>query len=171
MGDNIYIKRIKEMSFLINEPLFSLETHNKFKMEIGVFLSFAIEKNLVILLTRVFYHYEDAPPDQIMVDSTVQNVFEIEDLKRFIVEGNGIKFPPSLITSLVSLSISHTRALMAQRIIGTVYQNNIMGIVNADELTRHFFPKMFNEEEKEPKKEDKKPKIKFGKNPPSKNSY
>ena len=118
-----------------------------------MFLSFNVEKKTVILNARVFYHYEDAPPDKILVDTTVQNVFEIEDLQKFIMDGNDLKFPQSLITTLVSLSISHTRALMTQRISGTVYQDNIMGIIDPEKLAQHFFPNMFNATDSKRKKE------------------
>lgn len=158
------------MSFSINESLFIPNSQTQFKIEIGLNLSFSIDKDLLILLCRIFYHYPDTNAEEKMVDISVQNVFGVEDLKQFMVDGNELKLPPILISSIVSVSISHTRALMAQRISGTVYQDNIINVADGEKLARHFFPKMF-EPEKSTKNEPEKIKSKSGKNSPSKHSY
>jgi hypothetical protein len=162
----------------MNEPLFSLSSSKVFRVEIALVLSFNIENNLVFLVAHVLYHTVDTtPPDQIMMEIKVQNVFEIDDLKTFLIEANEIKLPADIITSFVGLSISHTRALMAKNIAGTLLQDNLMGIVNPEHMAKHFFPKMFNIETEldtkieQPKKEIKKAKVSYGKNPPSKHSY
>lgn len=112
------------------------------KVEIALHLSFAIETNLIFVLVRVYYHFPDSPND-IFTEIEVQNIFEIPDLKRFQVGDSEIVLPPDIITSIVDLSISHTRALFAKNISGTILQENVIGIIDPTKIAEHFFPKMF----------------------------
>jgi len=137
----ITIKRIKEQVFIIQENLLQ-DTSRLIKIEISQNLAFALEANLVDLTLRIYYHFPD-DSDTILVDISVQNLFEITDLKSFMTNGTEIKLPPMVIASIVGLSISHTRALLAKNLFGTVLQDSLPAIVNSEEVARHFFPRMF----------------------------
>lgn len=143
----ISIRRIKEVFFSINEALYAqhlpVNPAIPLKIEIAFNLSFAIETNLVFLLTRIYYHFPDAATQDILTEIQVQNVFEINELARFQVKEGEIKLPPHTIVALVGLSISHTRALLAKNISGTLLQENIVSIVDPGVLAQHFFPLMF----------------------------
>lgn len=141
----ITIKKIKDTYFFINEDLYTAGDSKLLKIELSPLLTFSFEGNIVEIKMRVFYHYADAPMDQILMDIHVQNVFEIPELERFKKDEMDIKLSPELITTLVSLSISHTRALLAKNISGTIYQNNIMSVVDPSAVARYFFPRMFEE--------------------------
>jgi hypothetical protein len=149
MTDNtlqtITIKRIKEQSFQINEALFS-DTSRFVKIEIGQKLSFAIESNLVSLTIRMYYHYPDDSDSPIIAEINVQNVYEISDLNRFYIGQNEIKLPKETIISIVGVSISHTRSLLAKNLLGTTLQDNLPAIVNPEHVARFFFPGMFESE-------------------------
>jgi hypothetical protein len=143
----VSVRRIKEVSFSINESLYAqqlpVNPDIPLKIEIAFNLSFTIETNLVFLVARVFYHFPDSPPQDILTEIQVQNVFEINELSRFQVSGGEIKLPPNTIVTLVALSISHTRALLAKNISGTLLQENVMSIIDPVVLAQHFFPPMF----------------------------
>ncbi|HVU94843.1 MAG TPA: hypothetical protein VHE34_06440 [Puia sp.] len=138
----IGIKRIKEISFQIREDLL-LDSSRTILIEIGQNLSFAIDEGLVSFALRFYYHFaEEREP--ILVDFTVQNVFEIPNLQRFIFERGELKLPPVTISNIVGLSISHGRALLAKQLSGTVLQENLPYIVDPANVARHFFPRMFD---------------------------
>jgi hypothetical protein len=140
----IAIKRIKEQSFSIREDLLT-DPSKPIKIEIGQSLGYAVEAGLVNLTLRIYYHFA-GESDPILVDISVQNVFEIPNLQRFIIDGAELKLPPVTISNIVGLSISHTRALLAKELTGTVIQDNLPFIVNPEEVASHFFPRMFSSE-------------------------
>lgn len=76
-----------------------------------------------------------------LAESIVQNIFMIKNIQQFATgtETLNYRFPEALLTTMVSLSISHARALMANALMGTVYQHIYLPIVNPVEITRHFF--------------------------------
>ena len=143
------VKRIKEFGFYINEMLFAQKqidnTNRSLKIDIALKLSFTVETNMVFLLARVYYHFPDAGPDEILTDIQVQNVFEVENLKQFQVGPSEIILPHYTISTIVELSLSHTRALFAKNLAGTLLQDNLMAVVNPSTVARHFFPRMFDE--------------------------
>jgi hypothetical protein len=140
----IEIKRIKELSFQIREDLLT-DPSKSIKIEIGRDLSFALEPGLVSLTLRFYYHYaEQTHP--LLVDIEVQNVFEIPNLERFIFNGAELRLPPMTISTIVGLSISHARALLAKELSGTVIQDHLPFIVDPTEVAMHFFPRMFEAE-------------------------
>lgn len=145
----IAVRRIKEFSFYINEGLFAhKQTENNsslLQVEFALRLAFTPETNLVFLTIRAYYHFPGASPDEIIADITVQNVFELPDLKRFQVAASEIILPTNVIITLVGLSISHTRAMMAKNLAGTPMQENLLAIVDPIAVARHFFPKMFEQ--------------------------
>jgi hypothetical protein len=144
----ITVRRIKQFSFYMNEMLFAQKQSEKkerlVKIEIAIKLSFTIETNLVFLMCRVFYHVpESSEQHNVIADIQVQNVFEVSDLKQFQINPSEILLPPSAISTIVGLSISHTRALLANNIAGTLIQENLIDIIDSTHLAKHFFPKMF----------------------------
>ena len=154
--DNLSVRRIKEFGFFINEKLFAQNQQQNqdeiLKIDIALQLSFTIETNLVFLLVRVHYYFPDSTPGEVLSEIQVQNVFEFPELKKFQTGPSEIILPPNVITTIVGLSISHTRALFAKNISGTLLQENMMAIVDPTAIAKHFFPKMFEGESATPKK-------------------
>ena len=140
------IKKVKEFSFLVNEDLF--EDGREVNVKFQHHTTYNADTNFIDLTLRVFYSYDkDDPPKTILVDFHVQNIFEIPDLKQYFIEEAGFILPKNLMISMVSVAISHTRALMAHNVAGTVYQENIIPIVNPVAVTEAFYPDMFQEHE------------------------
>ena len=139
---DITIRRIKEFGFYIHEFLIQDPTV-PVQFEMALQLSFTIETNTVYMMVRVYQHYQDAPADQIIADLQVQNIFEISGLYHFQSGPSQLILPQNLIIGLVSLSVSHTRALMALRTTGTALQEILIPVVNPAEIAKQFFPEMF----------------------------
>ncbi len=139
------IKRIKEFSFLIDESLFELD--RPVKIQFQHHTGFHPDKNLVDLTIRAYYSYDTSvPPSHMLIDFHVQNIFEIPNLIQYqLKDSTEVILPENLIVSLVSISISHLRALMAKNVAGTRYQDNIIPVVNPVEVATAFFPNMFTE--------------------------
>jgi hypothetical protein len=144
------VKRIKVLSFSINEKVTGYSPATLVKVEMAQNLAFSVDINVVDFTLRVFYRLpNDNTEENILVDITVQNFFEVSNLKRFLVQPTQINLPENVIVSIVGLSISHTRALLAQNLAGTVIQDSIMSIVNPVDVAKHFFPYMFVEKKQD----------------------
>ncbi|MFT3827813.1 MAG: hypothetical protein QM731_28105 [Chitinophagaceae bacterium] len=141
----ITVKRIKLLSFNIEEEsLINLTSIIKF--EIDASLAFALDENLVNLTLRLHYQPEDK--ESILTDITVQNLYEIPDLQQFVTNETEIKLPSLLISTITGISISHTRALFALNVSGTLLQDKLPAVINPETVARHFFPNMFEVEKK-----------------------
>lgn len=136
------VRRIKELYFYINESAAGMPGNQPVKLEIGLNLTFNLDGNLVMMTVRAFYHFPDKPMEEVLLDIQVQNAFEVDNLKEFW-RTDTIKLPPMLITAIVDLSVAHTRALLATKTAGTVFQDTLIAVFGAGELAEHFFPKMF----------------------------
>lgn len=165
------IKRIKEFSFLVNESLAVIDkpVHIQFQHK----TSYYGDRDLIDLTLRVFYSYDKKiPPDTILIDLHVQNLFEVKDLIQYQNSNLEYVLPENLIVSMLSVSISHLRALMAKNVAGTPYQQNIVPIVNPVEVAKEFYPNMFIGKFDVKSLEEKVKRLpKSGKKFPSKNSY
>ncbi len=137
------LKRIKDFGFNVNESLYINEPEKMVKVEFQHRLGFSLEQNMVELNLRAFYHYPDAPLDEVLAEIQVQNLFEIPNISRFLDANNIVVLPEELIITIVSLSISHTRALFTKSLAGTVLQDVLLPIVDARAMSEFFFPYMF----------------------------
>lgn len=142
------IKKVKEFSFTVDEVLF--EESKQANIQFQHNTRFFEDTNLVDLTLRVYYSYDsNIPPDHILVDFHVQNIFEVPNLKQYSKNNIDFILPQHLIVSMVSVSISHTRSLMARNIAGSVYEENILPIINPVEVSKAFYPHMFIEGEQD----------------------
>jgi hypothetical protein len=137
------IKRIKQFSFSTNESLAIADKIVIIQFQHNT--NFHGESNIVDLNLRVFFSYDTKiPPDTILVDFHVQNLFEVPDLKKYQIENFEYILPKNLIVAMVGISISHLRALLTFNLAGTTYQENIIPIVDPIEVSKAFYPNMFN---------------------------
>lgn len=136
------IKRIKQFSFLINESLAVKDKPVGIKFQHNT--TFHGDANIVDLTLRVYYSYDDKiPTDNILVDFHVQNLFVVNELKKYQQINSEFILPQDLISAILGISISHLRALLTQNLAGTAYQENIIPIVDTLEVAKAFYPNMF----------------------------
>ena len=138
----ISIKRIKELSFFINEKLSRPEIV-QIKSQLESKLGFNTSFNLVNLTLTAYYIYEEFPNDKVM-EIVVENVFEVPGLMNFIpndtdVTPDKMNLPSDILITMVSLSISHTRALFAKNISGTVMDSIYLPITDPIAASKAFF--------------------------------
>lgn len=145
---NITIGRIKELSFNINEEIINPNVGTPFQSQIGIKFGHNVDANIVDLSIRVFYHYPDNSPEKLMCEIVVQNVFVIPELSQYKKEENVI-LPKPLITSLVAISVSHTRALLSKNLAGTPLNDSHLVLIDPEAVAKHFFPYMFEQQDEE----------------------
>jgi hypothetical protein len=134
----VVIKRIKKLSFNVNESL--VIPNAFFQSEIALQFGFSIESNLLDFTVDVYYHYPNNSDK--LASVSVQNFYEVPKLQQFLKDGI-IKLPSVLVAILVGMSISHTRAVFTVDLAGTKLNDSIMPVVDAEDVARHFFPLMF----------------------------
>lgn len=137
---HIGIRRIKDIFFCVKENLFIPDSTKEIKIEIQQELGFNLDKDWVFFTLRVYFHYAESIKDENLVEIKVQNIFELKELKEFERSENLIELPPSIVLTIVSISIAHTRALLAKNTAGTVFQDTLFPILNVAELTKNLFP-------------------------------
>ena len=139
----IGIKRIKEIGFRLNEHFVIKDDPEKeIKIELQHRTGFSLEHNIVNLTLRCFTFYTDNK-DNILTDIEVENLFEIPEFKNYVTPDLVESFPANVWLTMISLSIGHTRALLFERVTGTLLSNLIIPILNPVEVAKAFMPKIF----------------------------
>ena len=142
---SINIKRIKEVSFLIDEISIGAGANRSIKMEIGQKLGFAFPVNFIELTISIYYYFEDTVPHKKLCEIVVQNIFEVASLVDYKIGDNEIRLPKETISIAFSAAISHTRALLSTHLMGTSLE--LPFLIDSSEVARHFYPKMFEEKQ------------------------
>ena len=132
------VARIKDTHFALYEERLSPDLSKNIKIEFQNTFGFNPDTNVLILTLRVYFHYEDQPPEVTLVDTSVQNVFVVENLKSFLSDDNSLDLPTDLLKTLVSLTVSHTRAITSRNLAGTPLQCLFVPIVNLNDVTSIF---------------------------------
>jgi hypothetical protein len=75
------------------------------------------------------------------MNGIVQNVFMVKDVRRMIDPKNRevLNMPDGVLSTLLGISISHSRALLAQSAMGTSFQDIYIPLVNPDQLAKELF--------------------------------
>jgi hypothetical protein len=136
---NIAIKKIKEIEFIINE---GVELANPNVANIGFEVTTNINLNdtmVEILLTATF---SDMAQGNVFMKIKTSNVFLVLELAQFhSPENNAFNIPDNVLVTLLSLSISHTRALLAKNALGTKFADIYIPIVNPSEVLKQLYGK------------------------------
>lgn len=140
------IKRVQEVFFYLNEKLFVPDPEKIIQIQLGETIGFNFENKYVNFTLRIFLHYANSPINDTLADIRVENIFEVPQLNSFLNKDNLVILPQDLIISIVSMSISHARALLCKNLAGTSYQSVILPISNARDISEHFYPYFFNRE-------------------------
>lgn len=138
---HINIRRIKEVSFFIDESSIGSGGDRRIKMEIGQQLGFAFPENYIELTISIFYYFENIRPRQKLCEIVVQNIFEISNLVNYRVNDNEILLPKETISIAFSTAISHTRGILSIHLHGSLLE--LPFLANGYDVARHFYPQMF----------------------------
>lgn len=133
------IKKIKEIEFFVNEDNPSLNLN-------AVFIRFELntiptaKDNTVEMILTVFY--SEISNDKVFMRIKTSNVFSIQDMATLHnTVSNTVEIPDNILVTMLSLSITHTRALLAKSASGTKFAELYIPIVNPTLLLNQLFKK------------------------------
>ena len=136
---NYEIKKISDISFVVNEHLYVPDPAKVIKIELGHTIGFNLENNLVNFTLRTYFFYTDIP-DNILGEISVQNIFEVENLNGYMQSNNLIVLPPELLVVIFAASIAHSRALFSKSLASTIFRDIMLPISDAVQIAAHFYP-------------------------------
>lgn len=133
---NIGIKRIKELSFSIDESIGLSSTHSA-SIGFEIVTNFNPEEKSVELVLSI--KYVNPESNGIIMQIKVSNEFFLEELQTYYDKNsNTYIIPDQLMITFISLTITHTRALLAKNTSGTKYSELYIPIMNPVDVFNHF---------------------------------
>ena len=138
------ISKISEVEFFMNESALPQNIDNGVKVNFIQETRIGLALNLVVFVLTVDYFLPQNLNDKIL-SIKVENWFNIYELEKFVKEGNLLELPQDALVSIVSLSISHTRAILSKHTAGTLFATHLIPLVNPVQITKEFFPDQFKD--------------------------
>lgn len=136
---NIKVKKIKDIEFSVNEAV-TIENPEEFAIGFELTINIKLEDNTVELVLSALF--SDKLQGNVFMKIKTSNIFLLLELADFQnPDTNGFDIPDNLLITLLSLSISHTRALLAKNAIGTTFSDLYIPIVNPSEVFKQLFIK------------------------------
>lgn len=134
---NIAISRIKEVEYFINES-FELQPGAQVNINFQVTTNIKLDdKTVEMLLTAQFVEISEGT---VLLKIKTSNVFSVRELADFHKPENGTyDIPDNVMVTFLSLSVSHTRALLAKNAQGTNFAGLYIPIVNPADLFNQLF--------------------------------
>jgi hypothetical protein len=134
---NISIVKIKEIEFFVNESMDVPGSENPvitFELLPNINMADSI---IELLLTAKFNLPED---EKDFLRIKTSNMFSIPELSDFFDgEKQLFHLPDNVMITLLSLSVSHTRALLAKNASGTKFADLYLPIINPTEIYKQLF--------------------------------
>jgi len=134
------IQKIKDIEFFVNESVTLTDPQNpeSIGLSFEVTTNFNVKDSLFGLLLTVSFKDNSTGQDFMRIKTI--NEFRVPELKSFEIPGQGlVELPDALITTTLSLSYSHTRALLAKNATGTKFESYYLPIINPTELAMKLF--------------------------------
>ena len=129
---NIRVKKIKDIGFSINEAV-TIEKPDEFALGFELAINLKLEDNTIEMVLTAFF--SDKPQGEVFMNIKTSNVYLLLELADFQKpDKEGFNIPDNLLVTLLSISISHTRALLAKNAIGTKFADLYIPIVNPSEI-------------------------------------
>ncbi len=136
---NIAVKKIKEIEFFVAEEV-AITTTDLFKFGFELTTNFNLSESTVeLILSAIFIEENNG---NVFMKIKTSNLFLFSELAFFYnKEKNEFNIPDNVLVTFLSLSISHTRALLAKSAIGTKFADFYIPIVNPTEVLKQLFGK------------------------------
>lgn len=136
---NISVKKIKELEFIINEAI-NLTNPNSFSIGFELTINIVLdEKSVEMIFSAIF---SDESQGNVFMRIKTSNIFLLLELDDFHKHANTeFNIPNNVLVTFLSLSISHTRALLAKNAIGTKFSDLYIPIVNPTEVLNQLLGK------------------------------
>ena len=134
---NIAISRIKEVEYFINESL-EIQPGEQVNINFQVTTNIKLnDKTVEMLLTAQFAEIKDGIVFLKIKTSNVFSVSELAELHKS--ENETFDIPDNVMITFLSLSVSHTRALLAKNAQGSKFSDLHIPIVNPTDLFNQLF--------------------------------
>ena len=135
---SIAIIKIKELEYsMASAENFGNDTLTNAGFGVGT----AFDKEKEEFELQIAFDIKSVDNEKTFVHIKVANRFKIEKMASFMPNDNEINLPDNALITMLSLSISHTRALLARNTSGTPYENFFIPIVNPAEMAKQIFKK------------------------------
>jgi len=136
---NIAIKKIKEIEFFVNEAI-ELEDPALFNIGFELTINVTLLHNTIKMVLPTIFAVSNR--NNVFMRIKTSNVFlflELADFRKS--ESDEFDIPDNVMVTLLSLSISHSRALLAKNSLGTKFAELYIPIVNPSEILKQLFGK------------------------------
>lgn len=133
----ISIIKISDLGFFVNENA-ALPAKKAAGLDIRLRVDHNFEEEkLGFIVEAVFYVQHDR--SQVLLSGIVRTDYQVENLKKLqIKDSNVLGIPDQPMITMLSIAISHLRAVLTKNISGTVHKNLILPIVNPADIYHHF---------------------------------
>ncbi len=131
------LKKIKDIEFSVNEEI---KVKGDFGLNISQHTNFNIPDKIIELILEIDFFTKD---NQHFLHSKTSNQFHVPNIEEFKTSENPEEYnlPEPLLVTILGLSISHSRALIAKNSLGTIFSEIYLPIVNPVELAKQLFKK------------------------------
>jgi hypothetical protein len=134
----IAIRKVRLRGFGIDDTI-EVNTINDFDINIEQQLSFSIpDEHVTLFLVTKFFMKST---EKIVAHAIVQNTFAVKGLHKMQNKENPevMNIPDDILTTILSISISHSRALMGSALMGSKFEDFYIPIVNPKEVMIQLF--------------------------------
>ncbi len=129
------IAKIKELAFSINSADL---LPGQLSFAFGFYVEF--DQNANTFEIQISADLKEEESKEVLVHIKVSNLFLIQDLIKFYDEKtNSLDLPDGLLITMLSISFTHTRALMAKNTAGTIYEKHLIPIINPSDMAKEVF--------------------------------
>jgi hypothetical protein len=134
---NIAVSRIKEVEYSINESI-EIQSSAQVNINFQVTTNFNLDDQTVELLFTA--QFAEITEGIVFLKIKTSNVFSVFELADFHKPGSETyDIPDDVMVTFLSLSVSHTRALLAKNAQGTKFAHLYIPIVNPNDLFNQLF--------------------------------
>lgn len=134
---NLGIKKIKDIEFFIDESVELPEPAN-LGINFELTTNINIQETTIELILQV--NFKNSLNEKVLMRIKTINTFLIPELNGFNQPSDAqFTLPDILLVTILSLAVSHTRALLAKNTTGTRFADIYIPIVNPTELAKQLF--------------------------------
>ncbi|EMR00805.1 hypothetical protein [Cesiribacter andamanensis] len=140
------IAGIVELGFYVNEEV-SLPEGKEAGLNITLSVEPQLAEEMVRFTVEAGFNLPDEPA-RFLAGGKVRTDYKVENLKSLAVkqgEEERLELPDQIAITMLSIAISHLRALLARSVCGTRHSHLILPIVNPAELFQQVKAKATNE--------------------------
>lgn len=130
------IHKISELEYTIHQPESLRDDELGVNFQVSSFSN--IENNEFDV--QIMFDLKRKETDEILAHIKVSTVFKIENLISYKEPDKDVlNLPDALLVSMLSISISHTRAILAKNTVGTSLADFYIPLINPTEVAKKVF--------------------------------